>query len=64
MLESLPVDAETPLTTDRRPFDLVLLDLNMPGMDGFATAKHSDAKFSHGICPSCLETATKEWEQG
>lgn len=23
--------------------------------------EHSDAKFSHGICPKCLETAYKEW---
>lgn len=24
--------------------------------------EHSDAKFSHGICPKCLEGAYKEWE--
>jgi DNA-binding response OmpR family regulator len=23
--------------------------------------EHSDAEFSHGICPKCLDTATKEW---
>jgi phosphoserine phosphatase RsbU/P len=25
--------------------------------------EHSDAEFSHGICPSCFVTASKEWEQ-
>jgi sigma-B regulation protein RsbU (phosphoserine phosphatase) len=24
--------------------------------------EHADVKFSHGICPKCLETAYKEWD--
>jgi phosphoserine phosphatase RsbU/P len=31
-------------------------------VDEYVT-EHSDAKFSHGICPACLDTAYKEWEQ-
>jgi hypothetical protein len=23
--------------------------------------EHADVKFSHGICPKCLEAAYKEW---
>jgi CheY-like chemotaxis protein len=44
-----------------QPFDLVLLDVNMPGMDGFATAEHLRDQAQGGLPTIMLVTSSDQF---